>query len=52
MRRGADASSLLPEQAAEVLDENQPANPQPKARRAGLGVRAAGPLADLTSHSR
>ena len=52
MRRGADASSLLPEQAAEVLDETQPQAVQPKARRAGLGVRAAGPLADLTSHSR
>ena len=52
MRRGADASSLLPEQAAEVLDETQPAAVQRKARRAGLGVRAAGPLADLTSHSR
>jgi len=52
MRRGADASSLLPEQAAEVLDETQPAAQRRKARRAGLGVRAAGPLADLTSHSR
>ena len=52
MRRGADASSLLPEQAAEVLDETQPKAAPPKARRAGLGVRAAGPLADLTSHSR
>lgn len=52
MRRGGDASSLLPEQAAEVLDETQPAALQPKARRAGLGVRTAGPLADLTSHSR
>ena len=51
MRRGADASSLLPEQTAEVLDETQPAALQRKARRAGLGVRAAGPLADLTSHS-
>jgi len=52
MRRGADASAVLPEQAAEVLDEaRQPPRPS-KARRSGLGVRTAGPLADLTSHSR
>ena len=52
MRRGADAAALLPEQAADVLDETQPQAQQPKARRAGLGVRAAGPLAELTSHGR
>jgi glucokinase len=52
MRRGADASAVLPEQAVEELDEARSAQRQVKARRSGLGVRTAGPLADLTSHSR
>jgi glucokinase len=52
MRRGADAAVALPDQTAEALDEAQSA-PRPRsARRAGLGVRTSGPLADLTSHSR
>jgi glucokinase len=52
MRRGADASAVLPGQAAEVLDEAQDPPRARSARRAGLGVRTSGPLADLTSHSR
>jgi glucokinase len=52
MRRGADVAAVLPQEAAQVLDEAQDP-PRPRsARRAGLGVRAAGPLAGLTSHSR
>jgi glucokinase len=52
MRRGADASAVLPGQAAEVLDEAQDPPRARSARRAGLGVRTSGPLAGLTSHSR
>jgi glucokinase len=52
MRRGADASAVLPGQAAEVLDEAQDPPRARGARRAGLGVRTSGPLAGLTSHSR
>jgi glucokinase len=52
MRRGADASAVLPGQVAEVLDEAQDPPRARGARRAGLGVRTSGPLAGLTSHSR
>jgi glucokinase len=52
MRRGADAAAVLPDQTAAVLDEAQTPPPPTRARRAGLGVRTAGPLAGLTSHSR
>lgn len=54
MRRGADGVAPLPEERAAGLDEALPAadkNP-PAARRGGLGIRTAGPLASLTSHSR
>ena len=52
MRRGADVAAALPQEAAQVLDEAQDPHRPRSARRAGLGVRAAGPLAGLTSHSR
>jgi glucokinase len=52
MRRGADAAAVLPDQAAAVLDETQTPPGPLSAQRAGLGVRTAGPLAGLTSHSR
>ena len=52
MRRGADAAAVLPDQTAAVLDEAQTPPPPARARHAGLGVRTAGPLAGLTSHSR
>jgi glucokinase len=59
MRRGADAVTALPLATAQGLDE-APAellaaapSPSPNAaRRAGMGISAAGPLARLTSHSR
>ena len=52
MRRGADVAAALPQEAAQVLDEAQDPPLPRSARRAGLGVRAAGPLAGLISHSR
>lgn len=52
MRRGADAGSILPGQAAQTLDEALAPPQAPKARRTGPGVRTSGPLAGLTSHSR
>jgi glucokinase len=50
MRRGAEAGSTLPASEAAALDEAEP--PPAAARRAGIGISAAGPLARLTSHSR
>jgi glucokinase len=57
MRRGAPPADALPAAAAAGLDEAQagsaPALPAtPPARRPGPGIRTAGPLAHLTSHSR
>ncbi len=56
MRRGVEGVSDLPAGTAANLDETQPetsAQALPAgARRAGLGISAAGPLARLTSHSR
>jgi glucokinase len=52
MRRGADAAAVLPDQAVAVLDEAHTPTSTPRARRGGLGVSTAGPLAGLTSHSR
>ena len=60
MRRGADGSAAL--QAVEATAplepptvspiESPPEPPAATARRAGLGISAAGPLARRTSHSR
>jgi glucokinase len=47
MRRGA----ALGGEAAVELDESPTAAEEPTARRAGLGIRTAGPLARLVSHS-
>ncbi|WP_425261939.1 glucokinase [Rubrivivax sp. RP6-9] len=63
MRRGAPNGAALPDATAAGLDETQGAQPDsaqppadaaaPKAaRRVGLGISSAGPLAHLTSHSR
>ncbi len=56
MRRGVEGVSDLPVGTAANLDETLPetsAQALPAgARRAGLGISAAGPLARLTSHSR
>ena len=55
MRRGAEGVAELPPAAVASLDEAGPlaafAAPA-AARRAGLGISAASPLAGLTSHSR
>lgn len=51
MRRGTDAGAVLQGQAAKALDEAQAPARAPKALRTGMGVRSAGPLAGLTSHS-
>ncbi len=55
MRRGAENVAALTDATAAGLDEapaGPDAAPQAAARRAGLGISAAGPLAHLTSHSR
>ena len=58
MRRGGQAGEegvVLPALAAVTaagLDEARPELPPAAARRAGLGISAAAPLARLTSHSR
>ena len=55
MRRGAESVSPLPDATAAGLDETQGEpgeTPRPTARRAGMGISTAGPLAHLTSHSR
>jgi glucokinase len=55
MRRGAENVAALTDAAAAGLDETQAdtgAAPRAAARRAGMGISAAGPLAHLTSHSR
>jgi glucokinase len=56
MRRGTAGAAELPAGTAASLDESQPEvsaeQPPAAARRAGLGISAAGPLALLTSHSR
>ena len=60
MRRGADgAAALQAVEATAPLEpptvspiESPPEPPAATARRAGLGISAAGPLARLTSHSR
>jgi glucokinase len=52
MRRGTDAGAVLQGQAAKALDEAQATARAPKALRTGMGVRSAGPLSGLTSHSR
>jgi len=51
MRRGAEAGAVLPGPATQALDEAQAPTQGRKARRTGLGMRSAGPLAGLTSHS-
>ncbi len=52
MRLGGQGVAVLPQEAAADLDESRPEPQTPAARRAGLGISAAGPLARLTSHSR
>ena len=53
MRRGSAGRGELPEAAVAGLDENGPGGEPPvRARRTAPGVSAAGPLAQLTSHSR
>jgi glucokinase len=52
MRRGAEVDAGLPPATTASLDESRPEPPPAAARRAGLGISAAGPLAGLTSHSR
>ena len=63
MRRGAPNGAVLPDATAAGLDETQGTQPDseqapagvvaPKAaRRVGMGISSAGPLAHLTSHSR
>jgi glucokinase len=63
MRRGAPHGAALPDATAAGLDETQGTPPEPgeapagstapkAARRVGMGISSAGPLAHLTSHSR
>ena len=53
MRHGGDSVAALPQATASGLDEGDPAAPAPAAAKpVGLGIRAAGALARLTSHSR
>jgi glucokinase len=63
MRRGAPHGAALPDATAAGLDETQGTPPEPGeapagstapkvARRVGMGISSAGPLAHLTSHSR
>jgi len=52
MRLGEQGATALPQEATVGLANSRPEPPAPVARRAGLGISAAGPLARLTSHSR
>ncbi len=52
MKRGTAAVAALPQYSSARLDEAQPAQQPVAAHRAGPGISAAGPLAQLTSHSR
>jgi len=52
MRLGEQGATALPQEATVGLASSRPEPPAPVARRAGLGISAAGPLARLTSHSR
>ena len=52
MRRGAAGLQALPAATRANLDESQAEPRSAAAQRAGLGISAASPLAQLTSHSR
>ena len=52
MKKGEAGVVALTQAAAAGLDEDQQAPPAAKAKPAGLGISAAGTLAQLTSHSR
>ena len=52
MKKGEESAAPLSRAAAAGLDEGQQAPLAAKAKSAGLGISAAGTLAQLTSHSR
>ncbi len=52
MKKGEVGAALVSQPAAAGPDEDQQTPPAAKAKSAGLGISAAGTLAQLTSHSR
>jgi hypothetical protein len=52
MQRGTAGVPALPQDSSRRLDEARPLPQPPAAQRAGPGISASGPLAQLTSHSR